>query len=146
MLVATIRPDNTIGGYSLEDIHQLQADDPVVGKILHDKETGQKTTDGHAKSQGLEYRRLSQQWDQLRIQNGLLWHHYAQPNHSQDWLRLVVPKQLRQQIVEELHQGIGGVHLGHETTLGQLKECFYWPGHYADVQNWCQACVSCTTR
>ena len=56
------------------------------------------------KSQGLEYHCLSQQWDQLRIQNGLLWHHYAQLNHSQDRLQLVVPKKLRQQIVEELHR------------------------------------------
>ena len=48
MLVTTISADNTIGGYSLKDMRQLQADDPVVGKIPHDKETGQKPTDGHA--------------------------------------------------------------------------------------------------
>ena len=25
----------------------------------------------------------------------------------------------------------------------KLKERFYWPGHYADVQNWCQTCSQC---
>ena len=30
--------------------------------------------------------------------------------------------------------------------LGRLKERFYWPGHYTDVKNWCQSCISCLTR
>ena len=59
-------------------MHRLQVDDPVVGKILQAKDTGQKPTGAYGKSQGLEYRRLSQQWDQLRIQDGQLWRHYAQ--------------------------------------------------------------------
>ena len=29
--------------------------------------------------------------------------------------------------------GVGGGHLGQEKTLGHLKECFYWPGHFRDV-------------
>ena len=145
-LVATIRADNIIGGYSLDDMHRMQMEDHVVGQILQAKESGPKPMSNYAKSQGLEYRRLHQQWDQLRTQDGLLWRHYAQPNQNQDWLQLVVPKQLRPRIIEELHQGIGGGHLGHEKTLGRLKERFYWPGHYTDVQNWCQSCVNCTTR
>ena len=144
--ITTIAADNVIVGYSLEEMHQLQVNDPVVGKILQAKDTGQKPTVEYAKSQGLEYRRLSQQWDQLRIQDGLLWRHYAQPNQNLDRLQLVAPKQLRSQIIEELHQGIEGGHLGHEKTLGRLKERFYWPGHYTDVKNWCQSCVSCSTR
>jgi len=38
IMVATISVENTIGCYSLEGMHQLQGDDPVV------KETGQKPT------------------------------------------------------------------------------------------------------
>ena len=30
--------------------------------------------------------------------------------------------------------------------LGQLKERYYWPGHYADVKSWCKTCDMCTTR
>jgi len=146
VLAATISADNTIAGYSLEDMHQLQVDDPVVGKILQAKDTGKQPTGDYAKGQGLEYRRLSQQWDQLKIQDRLLWRHYAQPNQTLDRFQLVIPKQLRPQIMEELHQGIGGGHLGLEKMLGRLKERFYWPGHYTDVKNWCQSCISCLTR
>ena len=41
---------------------------------------------------------------------------------------------------------IGGGHLGVEKTVDKLKECFYWPGHYSDVQNWCATCSSCVAR
>ena len=53
---ATISADNTIAGYSLEDMHQLQVDDPVVGKILQAKDTGEQPTGDYAKGHGLEYR------------------------------------------------------------------------------------------
>jgi len=59
--ITTITADNVIGGYSLEEIHQLQVDDSVVGKMLQAKDTGQKPTVDYTKSQGLEYRHLSQQ-------------------------------------------------------------------------------------
>ena len=81
-------------------MHRLQVDDPVVGKILQAKDTGQKPTGAHGKSQGLEYRRLSQQWDQLRIQDGLLWRHYAQPNENLDRLQLVVPKHFDRKLLK----------------------------------------------
>ena len=27
-----------------------------------------------------------------------------------------------------------------------LRECFYWPGQWNDVQNWCKTCSTCATR
>ena len=37
-------------------------------------------------------------------------------------------------------------HLGKDKTLHQLKEWFYWPGQYSDVQNYCQTCAICASR
>ena len=45
-----------------------------------------------------------------------------------------------------VHEGVLGGHLGVDKSLGKLKEQFYWPGHYNDVQQWCATCVSCATR
>ena len=127
-------------------MRQLQLGDNIVGQLLRVKETNQQSTDADVKAQGIEYRCLSQQWNQLAIQDGVLWRHFMYPNKDQSWLQLVVPKEIRPLILEELHQGIGSGHLGQEKTLGRLKERFYWPGHYSDVQNWCESCVSCTRK
>ena len=45
-----------------------------------------------------------------------------------------------------VHEGIGGSHHGVEKTVVKLKERFYWPGHYSNVQNWCATCSSCAAR
>ena len=71
--VATITSANTTGGFTLEEIHTLQLDDTIIGKLLRAKETNQKPIDAYTKSQGIEYHRLSQQWDQLAVCDGVLW-------------------------------------------------------------------------
>ena len=122
-------------------MHTLQLDDKIIEKLLRVKETNQKPTDAYTKSLGIEYRRLSQQWDQSAVCDGVLWQHFAHPNQDQSWLQHVVPQQIRPLILEELHQGVGSGHLGQEKTLGCLKERFYWPGYFRDVHNWCTQLV-----
>ena len=58
----------------------------------------------------------------------------------------MVLQQIRPLILEELHQGVGSRYLGQEKILGHLKEQFYCPGHFRDVHNWCESCISCTIR
>ena len=36
--------------------------------------------------------------------------------------------------------------MGKAKTLGKLKSQYYWPGHYQDVQNYCNTCSTCATR
>ena len=61
-------------------------------------------------------------------------------------LQLVVPMSQRKIVLAELHEGVTGGHLGQEKTLMKLKERFYWPGHWNDVQNWCNTCAACISR
>ena len=73
----------------------------------------------------------------------------ATKNHqsSKDYvLQVVIPRLMRKWILEELHAGVSGGHLGEDKMLGRLKERYYWPGHYADVKSWCKTCELCTTR
>ena len=98
-------------------MRELQLQDQNIGELLRAKEANQRPSDSFSKTQGLEYRSLYQQWGQLVVEDGVLWRHYAQPNHYQDWLQLLVPKQFRPQILEDVHQGIGSGHLGQVKTL-----------------------------
>lgn len=51
-----------------------------------------------------------------------------------------------EEVLQELHEGTLSCHLGEEKTLSQLKERFYWPGHWNDVQHWVKTCEACSTR
>ena len=56
------------------------------------------------------------------------------------WLRV------REEIVQQLHEGAFGAHLGKNKTLQRLKERFYWSGHSDDVRKWCKTCATCAAR
>ena len=49
-------------------------------------------------------------------------------------------------MLSELHEGRVGGHFGDDKTLARLKERFYWPGYFNDVQDWCKNCGTCATR
>ena len=133
-------------GYSPAELQQAQAEDHVIGKLLRSKQANGRPSVTQSTGESLEYRRLVQQWDQLLIQDGLLWRIFAQPQESASWKQLVVPQKFRTDILKHLHEGITGGHLGQDKTLHKLKERFYWPGHYNDVRDWCQTCGACAKR
>ena len=60
--------------------------------------------------------------------------------------KIVIPSCLRQETLQELHKGVVGGHLGFEKTLEKVKERFYWPGQYKDVQEWCWTYAICAAR
>ena len=145
-VISTIAASEIICGYSSEDMHDFQLNDNCVGPILRAIGANQQIEPDLAKGQSLEYCRLLQQWGQLIVRNGVLWRCYMHSTSGASWQQLVVPTNLRTEVLHETHQGACGGHLGQDKCLNKLKEHFYWPGHYTDVCNWCQTCPTCATR
>ena len=85
-------------------------------------------------------------WDQLIIKDDLLWRLFENNDGTGCTLQLVIPNSMKSAVLHDVHEGVLGGHLGVDKSLGKLKERFYWPGHYNDVQRWCATCVSCATR
>ena len=85
-------------------------------------------------------------WDQLTVREGVLYRLFLGPDDTCNHLQLVVPYNLRSGILEALHGGVVGGHLGHEKTFSHVRERFYWPGYWNDTRDWCLACQECSTR
>ena len=83
----------------------------------------------------------------MKIENGVLICLYVTPQGDTSPIKqLVVPKSLRDTILDCLHAGVAGGHLGQAKTLSKLKARFYWPGHYKDMEYWCCTCPDCASR
>ena len=137
----------SLRGRPLEKIRTLQLNDESLGIIVHAFEKGKRLRNDDVKGKGLETRRLLQIWDQLLIQDGILYKRFENHECFKDYvLQVVIPKLMKKGILEELHVGVQGGHLGEGKMLGWLKERYYWPGHYADVKSWCKTCELCTTK
>ena len=125
-----------------DDLRDAQLNDPDIGPVLHAKEMTSPSPPSQREQSGksITTRRLFQLWDQLVIRDGVLW------RQSLDHLQLVIPASKRNSIMEELHSGAFGGHLGLDKMMSKLKEQFYWPGHWNDVREWCRTCSVCASR
>ena len=63
--VTTILAIGLTGGYSAQEMRDLQVKDNCIGQILLAKEADQQPSQDQAKRQSIEYHRFLQQWDQL---------------------------------------------------------------------------------
>ena len=118
----------------------------MVGPLLKAVAENQKPSSSMTQGRSRKFQLLLQQWNQLYIQEGLLFWRYEDCHGKENWTQLVVPLALQTEILCDLHSGAAGGHLGEDKTLSRLRERFYWPGHIEDVHMWCEQCPECTMR
>ena len=61
-------------------------------------------------------------------------------------LQLVIPVFLQKSLIEEVHSGYFGGHLGIDKTYDKLRSRHYWSGMYRDVVQFLQSCVAFNMR
>ena len=65
-------------------------------------------------------RQLFQLWDQLMIEDGVLYRKFEYFKGKPDHLQLVVPNCMRDTVLDESHAGSLGGHLGENRTLSRI--------------------------
>ena len=68
------------------------------------------------------------------VSGGILCRQYESLDGSCATLQIIVPSALCQEVLAELHAGVGSGHLGMDKTLARLRERFYWPCQFNDVR------------
>ena len=61
-------------------------------------------------------------------------------------LCLVVPKELRHDVLTAMHGDLPGGHYGTQRTYTTLRLKYFWKGMYNDCKNWVLSCLSCNQR
>ena len=130
----------------IHKLREAQLADSTLGRILCGKEAGEKPAAEEIGRASRSSCRLLQLWDQLLVHNGILCRRFEPPDRKEPIIQFVIPEELRAEVLADLHEGAMGGHLGVDKTLSRLKERFYWPGHYNDVQDWCGSCLACASR
>ena len=57
--------------------------------------------------------------------------------------QVVVPRELRNRVLEMCHDHPAAGHLGVRRTLARLTKSYYWHNVKKDVRNWCRSCLQC---
>ncbi|OLY78994.1 Retrovirus-related Pol polyprotein from transposon 412, partial [Smittium mucronatum] len=60
--------------------------------------------------------------------------------------RVIINKGEQNQIIQEIHSGIGGGHRGRDGTMRKIKDRYFWYSMYKDVETFIKKCDSCQRR
>ena len=127
-------------------LHDSQLNDEAIAPILKARESNQKPEADSLRGYPRETFQLVQLWDQLLVEDGVLYRKYEDCRGRSHHLQLVVPRLMRENVLEESHAGSMGGHLGEARTLNRVKEKYFWPGHANSVREWCRTCSNCAAR
>ena len=105
------------------ELRLLQESDEALHILLQAKEAGERPPRGALQHCSVEDQRLLQLWDQLVVENGVLYRQYTSGSHPQSAiLQFVVPRTARKEIIKQIHGGNTGGHFGVNKTVHKLKE------------------------
>ena len=127
----------------IEKIREKQRKDPELSEIMdyiqHDS----------LPSNDAKARRILLRSDCFYIsQDGLLYHlDRSQKRSARDsFSQLVVPQSMKYEILSNVHNHVAGAHFGVHKTFQKLKQRYWWPSMFKDVEHWCKSCVDCAMK
>ena len=83
------------------------------------------------------------QWQSLQLFNGVLYSLWKTPSGDATVKQLILPKSLRSEVLQQLHDTQTAWHLGVAKTLSHVRERLNWVQCWRDVQEWCRNCDLC---
>lgn len=86
-------------------------------------------------------RRIVAESTLMEVKDGVLYH--VEKNGQ---LKLIPPKEMQTQLMEDLHGGTCGAHLGFFKTVGRVTAHYWWPEWRKDLKLWCDRCRVCQSR
>lgn len=123
---------------------QEQEDDADIGDLLQSKESGEERPTWHDIShKGPNFKALWAQWKSLVVENGLLKRKWESADGRTTISQLIVPKTRVLEVLNMIHNGSSGGHLGVNKTLDQIRRRYYWVNCREDVEEWIRKCAVC---
>ncbi|KAJ8975435.1 hypothetical protein NQ317_005471 [Molorchus minor] len=84
-------------------------------------------------------------WDSLIVEDGILKRLWEDTDGKEIRKQIVLPRARVNEVLQEVHGGVGGGHFGVNKTLNKVRERFYWLRSRADVEDWCRRCAECAS-
>ena len=131
---------------SPEELRKYQEADPDIRLLLEAKQSNKRPPWESVSGGSRALHKYWSQWDNLVLENKLLYRRFESPTGEKVSLQLVVPHQLKRDMWNAAHIHPLSGHMMVKKTIGRIKEKAYWSGVARDVERWCKQCKICITK
>ncbi|KAL7868841.1 hypothetical protein SRHO_G00102250 [Serrasalmus rhombeus] len=136
----------TLSCVSGEELSAAQKGDPELEWALRGVETGLLPDWDVVVRLGAIAKAIQSSWSSMRVVRGILCCVWEDPSNGRGLTQAVVPRRLRDAVLQAVHGLPGLGHFGITKTLGRLRQRFWWPGCRADVELHVHCCDVCAAK
>ena len=138
------RSSNYMEQYTPRDLWEKQLRDPDLQPLFAwlEHSPDHVPVEGQLRMQSPSKLNLWKHRSRLRWHQGFLQYQWDF-GPWQSWL-LLVPTQLKEEMLRHFHDSATGGHLGVIKTVARLRQHCYWYGMVRDVQVYITTCAECT--
>ncbi|KAL5020808.1 hypothetical protein ScPMuIL_002107, partial [Solemya velum] len=134
-------------GWSKTDILKFQSEDPVLQIMIELlKKHDDRPHFNEISSDNKDVKSYWIQWEQLELSDDVLYRKWFNPATNETRKLLIVPPEMRNEILTLAHDSTTGGHFGIKKTRDKIRQIFYWLGMRKDVTDWIKTCTICQTR
>ena len=139
--IGAIQDSQQVAQMTLDDWHQVQEVDPVLGIIVKRLREGTLEQNWSKKTDSPKLSQYRREWNNLVVQKGVLYRQ-ARPRESEETiLQLVLPTAQREVALRGCHDEVG--HLGLECMLDLMHDRFFWPRMAVQAKEHIGKCHPC---
>jgi len=127
------------------ELAEMQGDDPDVGPIVKLRlEYNDQPPFETVRDQSTTTKIYWSQWPRLVVREGVVYRTVFDRRGKPEGLQLLVPTCLRSELIEFVHCGLTGSHVGFAKTVHHLLRRGWWRGCRGDVRRQLRRCSRCS--
>jgi len=126
-----------------EQMSKLQMKDPHIGIVYEAKVNGIRPVAETMQSRSAESRHYWVIWEQLQIVDQVLYRDFSKADGTGHYMQLIVPINLRKDVIFQNHNPVTAGHLGVKRTKTAVSRAYYWYDMKSDIRLYVQSCPVC---
>jgi transposase InsO family protein/DNA-binding MarR family transcriptional regulator len=128
---------------SPEEMANIQSKDPDIGPIFKAKCEDKKPGSAEMVTASPATRHFWIIWDNIHLQNGMLFKVFPKKNGTDECKQLLVPRVIKTSVLRQMHSSVLSGHLGTRKTKERTAQTFYWFNMKEDINMFVRECDVC---
>ena len=131
---------------TLKQMKKKQEDDPDLSVVLSWVKKNERPKSAEVNLLSPCVRHYWTLWDTLVLQGGLLYRRFTKRDGTGTFLQLLVPQQMKKDVLNQMHNSVTSGHLGTKRTKQKILQSHYWFDLKEDVKLWVAKCDICAAN